>query len=273
MVDVSYLATAVVALTVAGALGGVVSGLLGVGGGIVTVPVLFEIFGLLGVDPTVQMHLAVGTSLATIIPTSITSARAHAARGAVDAGLLRTLGPPVFAGVLLGTVIAGPVKGQVLTAVFGIAALIVCVYMAFRRDTWRLGERLPRGVGLWSLGGGIGMVSVLMGIGGGTLGVPAMTLFNVEMRRAVGTASALGLAVSLPGTIGFVIGGWGQSGLPPFSLGYVNLMASVLLLPTMLLTVPFGAKLAHRISQTALRRAFAAFLAIVAGRMLLSLLA
>ena len=271
MDDTSFLLTAVVALAAAGAIGGVISGLLGVGGGIVTVPVMFEIFGLLGIDPDLRMHLAVGTSLATIIPTSITSARAHAKRGAVDKDLMRKLGPPLFAGVIIGTLIAGPVKGQVLTAIFGIAALVVALYMAFRRDTWRLGEELPHGIGLGLLGGSIGMVSVLMGIGGGTLGVPAMTLFNVPIRRAVGTASALGLVVSLPGAIGFVIAGWGHPDLPPFSLGYVNVLASVILLSTMLLTVPFGAKLAHSISQKALRLAFAGFLAVVATRMLLSL--
>lgn len=271
MENTTFLLTAVIALTAAGAIGGVVSGLLGVGGGIVTVPVLFEIFGLLGIDPSVRMHLAVGTSLATIIPTAITSARAHAKRGAVDRELLRKLGPPVFVGVLLGTLIAGPLKGQVLTAVFGTAALVVALYMGLRRDSWRLAEQLPRGIGLGALGGSIGTVSVLMGIGGGTLGVPAMTLFNVPIHRAVGTASALGLVVSLPGAIGFLIGGWGHPDLPPFSAGYVNLLASALLLPTMLLTVPFGARLAHSIGQTALRRAFAGFLAVVAIRMFASL--
>jgi uncharacterized membrane protein YfcA len=270
MYDTS-LVTAVVALIAAGAVGGVISGLLGVGGGIVTVPVLFEIFGILGIDESVRMHLAVGTSLATIIPTAITSARSHAKRGAVDGALLRKLGPPLFAGVILGSLIAGPLKGQVLTAVFATAALVVSIYMALRRDTWRLGEQFPHGIGLAAMGGSIGFLSVLMGIGGGTLGVPAMTLFNVPIRRAVGTSSALGLVVSLPGAIGFVISGWGHPDLPPFSAGYVNLLASVVLLPTILLTVPIGARLAHSISQTALRRAFAIFLAVVAVRMFLSL--
>lgn len=271
MDDLSFLMLAVAVLTAAGALAGVVSGLLGVGGGIVTVPVMFEIFGLLGIDPAVRMHLAVGTSLLTIIPTSITSARAHARRGAVDWALLRRLAPPILAGVVIGLLIAGPVKGQVLTAVFATAALVVALYMALRRDTWRLSNHLPSGLGLGLLGSSIGAISVMMGIGGGTLGVPAMTLFNVPIHRAVGTASAIGLVVSLPGAIGFVVAGWGHPNLPPFSLGYVNLLASALLLPTMLWTVPLGARIAHSISQTALRRAFAGFLAVVAIRMFLSL--
>ena len=271
MEDTSFLVSAVIALSAAGAVGGIISGLLGVGGGIVIVPVLFEIFGLLGIDPSVRMHLAVGTSLATIIPTSITSARAHAKRGSVDRGILLKLAPPVFVGVIIGTLIAGPLKGQVLTAVFATAALVVSIYMGFSRDNWRLAEQLPGGFGLGAIGSSIGTVSVLMGIGGGTLGVPTMTLFNVPIHRAVGTAAALGLVVSLPGAIGFVIGGWGHPNLPPFSAGYVNLLASALLLPTMLLTVPYGAKLAHSISQIALRRAFAGFLAVVACRMFLSL--
>lgn len=271
-VDTSFLITAVVALVVAGALAGFLSGLLGVGGGIVTVPVMFEIFRILEVDSDVRMHVAVATSLATIIPTSIMSARSHHKRGAVDFGLLRIVGPTVLAGVLIGAVIADYMKGDMLTAVFGAVALVVAVYMFFRRDSWRLGQAFPRGVGGAAIGSVTGFLSTLMGIGGGTLGVPAMTLFNVPVHRAVGTCSAIGLIIGVPGAIGYVISGWGNPDLPPFSFGYVNLLACALLLPTILAVVPYGAKVAHSIGKEALQRVFGVFLLIVAARMLTSLL-
>lgn len=271
MHDVSFLITAVIALAAAGVLAGFVSGLLGVGGGIITVPVMFEIFGLLGVDPDVKMHLAVGTSLATIIPTSIMSAWSHAKRGAVDKTLLKILGPWGFIGVLIGAAVAGPVKGDVLMGVFATVAAVVSLYMFFRRDHWRLGHEIPQGFGGGVFGAVIGFLSTLMGIGGGTLGVPTMTLFNVPIHRAVGTASAFGLIVSLPGAIGFVVTGWNDPTLPPLSLGYVSILASGLLLPSILLIVPYGAKVAHSLSRGALQRAFGTFLALVSARMLTSL--
>jgi uncharacterized membrane protein YfcA len=271
-VDTSFLITAGIAMVIAGAFAGFLSGLLGVGGGIVTVPVMFEIFRILEIDSEVRMHVAVATSLATIIPTSLMSARSHHKRGAVDFNILKLIGPSAFVGVVLGAIVAGPLKGEALTAIFGTVALLVALYMFFRRDSWRLGQEYPRGVRGGIIGSVTGFIATLMGIGGGTLGVPAMTLFNVPVHRAVGTASALGLIIGVPGTIGYIITGWGHPDLPPFSIGYVNLLASVLLLPTILAVVPYGAKIAHSISKTALQRAFGVFLLITAARMLTSLL-
>jgi uncharacterized membrane protein YfcA len=268
----TFLISGIVAMVIAGALAGFVSGMLGVGGGIVTVPVMFEIFGILGVHDEVRMKVAVATSLATIIPTSIMSARSHHKRGALDFGLLKLIGPSAFVGVLIGAAIAGPLKGMVLTAVFGTVALLVSLYMFFRKESWRLGSEFPRRVGGAAIGSVTGFISTLMGIGGGTLGVPSMSLFNVPVHRAVGTASALGLIIGIPGTVGYIVTGWGNPDLPPFSIGYVNILASVMLLPTILLVVPYGAKVAHSISKTALQRAFGVFLLITAIRMLSSLL-
>jgi len=271
-VDTTYLITAVIALVIAGAFAGFLSGLLGVGGGIVTVPVMFEIFRLLDVDSDVRMHVAVATSLATIIPTSLMSGRSHHKRGALDFSLIKLIGPSALVGVVIGATIADHLKGEVLTAVFGSVALIVSLYMFFRRDSWRLGSEFPRGLGAAAIGSVTGFISTLMGIGGGTLGVPAMSLFNVPVHRAVGTASALGLIIGVPGAIGYIIAGWNTPNLPPFSLGYVNILAGALLLPTILAVVPYGAKVAHSISKTALQRAFGVFLLLTAARMLSSLL-
>ncbi len=255
------------ALLVAGAVGGVIAGLLGVGGGIVIVPVLFHLFTFLGIDEAVRMQVAVGTSLATIIATSASSVRAHWRRGAVDTDLLRQWGPYILAGVLAGTVLAGHVRGVVLTAVFAAVGFAVSLNMAFGKAHWRLGDALPGGIGRATIAGSIGMISALMGIGGGTLSVPVLTLYGYPIHLAVGSAAAIGFIIGVPGAIGFAVAGWNAAGLPPFSLGFVNLLGLALIVPTSMAMAPVGARLAHRLNTRGLRRAFAVFLAITALRM------
>ncbi|MBF0306901.1 MAG: sulfite exporter TauE/SafE family protein [Alphaproteobacteria bacterium] len=271
--DPGWLAGFALVLLATGLIAGVVAGLLGVGGGIVIVPVLFHLLGLAGVDPAIKMHLAVGTSLATIIPTAITSMRAHARRGAVDHDLLRLWAPAVFLGVVAGTALAAFwAKGTVLTAVFATVALLVAANMAIRPEPRPVVGGLPGRWAQWALAMVIGGFSAMMGIGGGTLGVPILSAFAYPIRRAVGTASAIGLIVSLPGTIGFVAAGLGHDGLPFGSLGYVNLVGVALIVPASILTVPLGAKLAHSMPVAWLRRAFALFLLLTAGRMFYGLI-
>lgn len=260
-----------VALLGVGIIAGLIAGLLGVGGGLVVVPVLFYVFTTLGVPEDVRMHVAVGTSLATIIATSYRSIGAHRKRGAVDDALLRSWGPGIFIGVLVGTSIAGFVKGPVLTAVFGTVGAVVALHMAFGRDHWRIGNSLPTGAPKHLLGGMIGTVSAMMGIGGGTLSVPSLTLFGYPIHKAVGTAAAIGFIIGIPGTIGFMIAGLGVEGRPPLSLGYVNLLACALILPTSMVFAPVGAQLAHRLNRVWLRRAFALFLGLTAVQMFYSL--
>ncbi len=251
-----------------GAFAGVMAGLLGVGGGIVIVPALFVFMDAMSVEPAVRMHIAVGTSLAIIIPTSIRSARAHFGRGAVDTDLLKSLAPWLFAGVLIGAALAGYVSGIVLTGVFAVVALLVALNMAFRsNETPLLRGGLPGTGGRAVMGGIIGSLSTMMGIGGGTLTVPTLSAFGYPVRRAVGTASAVGAIIAIPGTIGFIISGLGEASRPPLSLGYVNLLGLVLIFPTSMLLVPWGAKLAHSIPPKALRLAFATFLALTSARM------
>ena len=262
----------VVALLFTGALAGTLAGLLGVGGGIVIVPVLFYLFGVLELAPQSAMHVAVGTSLATIIPTSIASMRAHFRRGSIDTDLLKVWGVAAFLGAMLGAVISGYVKGTVLTAVFAVIAGLVAVNMATPNGL-RVADSLPGnrfGSGL--LGFVIGTFSVMMGIGGGTLSVPVLSAFNFPIHRAVGTASALGLAIGLPGAIGFVIAGWGIADVPPLSIGYVNLVGFALIFPMSVLMAPVGARLAHALSRIWLRRAFALFLGVTSVRMFVKLM-
>lgn len=260
------------ALAVAGIVGGFVAGLLGVGGGIVVVPVLFHVFTALGVDESVRMHLAVGTSLATIIPTSLRSTFAHRARNAVDGALLRSWAPYLVGGVIAGILLASMMGGSGLTLVFAVVALFVAGNFAFGRENWRLAAKPPKGLARAGLAGGIGLVSTIMGIGGGTLGVPLLTLFDMPIHRAVGTAAGIGLIISVPGTLGFIVAGWDAAQRPPLSLGYLSLIGFALMTPLMVLAAPWGAALAHRLSRKALKLAFALFLVLTSVRMFASLI-
>jgi uncharacterized membrane protein YfcA len=217
------------------------------------------------------MHLAVGTSLATIIPTSIVSARAHHRRGAVDIELLKSWGPAVLVGVLIGTAIGGFVKGQVLIGVFAVVALAVAANMAFRPEGSTVSDHLPVGGWQHAIGVVIGVFSAMMGIGGGTLSVPILGAFSYPIRRAVGTASAIGLIIAVPGAAGFVLAGLDVPARPPASLGYVNLIGFALIVPTTILAAPFGAKIAHTINPGVLRKAFALFLFLTSLRMIYGL--
>jgi len=270
--DPVFLVTFAAVLLGTGLIAGVLAGLLGVGGGIVIVPVLFNLFPLLGIDEAVRMHLAVGTSLATIIPTSIMSMRAHHKKGAVDWDLLKSWAPAIAVGVLVGAVLGASAKGWVLTAVFAVVAIIVSVNMAFRKEGMVVSDRLPGGFVKHAIATVIGFFSVMMGIGGGTLSVPILSAFNYPIRRAVGTASAIGLIIALPGTISFITSGLEAANLPPFSLGYANGIGFALIVPATMIAAPWGAKIAHAIEPAMLRKAFALFLFLTSARMFWSLL-
>jgi uncharacterized membrane protein YfcA len=259
-------------LAVTGAIAGLISGLLGVGGGIVIVPVLFFVFIALDIDDDVRMHVAVGTSLASIIFTGFMSARSHWKKGSVDTDLLKRWGPAVAFGVIVGTIIGGNVSGEVLTIVFAVVAALVAINMAFKPSEASQKRSMPRSPLKELLATIIGLFSVMMGIGGGTLSVPILSFFAYPIRKAVGTASAIGLIIAIPGTIGYIWFGLGVEDLPPFSLGYVNLAGLIAVIPTSMMTAPLGARIAHSISPTALRYCFAAFLAITSIRMTMSVL-
>ena len=254
-------------LIVTGVIAGLMAGLMGVGGGIVIVPVLYHLFTFLGVDESVRMHVAVGTSLATIIPTSIISSYSHYKRGSLDASVLKKLVPGVVIGVIIGAIGSGYFKGEVLTAVFGVIAMIVALNMAFKKEEFSLGNGLPGPVGSGFLGVFVGGTSTLMGIGGGTLGVPLLSALRIPMITAVGTGAALGFVISVPGAIGFLINGIGVESRPPFTIGYVNLMGLALIIPATMLMAPFGARIAHAINSKLLIEIFACFLYITAFHM------
>ena len=260
------------AMVAAGLAAGVIAGLLGVGGGIVVVPVLEYALAFAGVAPEWRMHVAVATSMATIIPTSVSSARAHHARGAVDWSVARAWAPGMLAGSFAGALLAARAEAALLTGLFGAVALLVALKMLLPLDAVRAASQAPRGLGGNAIGAGIGTVSSMMGIGGGTLSVPALTLSGEPIHRAVGTAAFFGLLISVPATLGYLLAP-PASGLPWLTIGLVRLPGVALIAPCSMLTAPLGARLAHGLSRLALSRIFGTFLAAVGARMLYSTLA
>jgi uncharacterized membrane protein YfcA len=256
-----------VAMLITGGVGGILAGLLGIGGGIVIVPVMEAALTYLGIDEAIRMHVAVATSLATIVPTSIASSRAHHRRKSVDLELVRRWALFVLLGALAGAVIASQVHSNVLSMIFAVVALIVAVKMMLPLEGRTIAGDVPKGVLVAAIPTAIGAVSSMMGIGGGTLSVAVLTLFNQPIHRAVGTAALFGLAISLPGTVGFMISGFDDPRLPPGSIGYVNLIGFALISPMTFLAAPLGAAIAHRLSRRHLSLLFGLFLVIVAARM------
>lgn len=261
------------ALVAAGAVSGVLAGLFGVGGGAILVPVFFQVFGLLGVDEAVRMHLSVGTSLAIIVPTSIRSLMAHRARGAVDMDFLRNWILAVPVGTLLAATLAAFVPGEVLMGVFAVLSLLIALRMFFNRDSWRIGTQIPANPVNWLAGVGIGLLSGLMGVGGGVLNNIYMTVFGRSIHQAVATSSGLGVLISIPGLIGYVAAGWGKDGLPPFSTGFVNWAAVALVIPLTLLAAPIGVRMAHAMNRRQLEIGFGIFLTVISIRFLISVFA
>ncbi|TYC51518.1 sulfite exporter TauE/SafE family protein [Rhodobacterales bacterium] len=270
MEDLSLLSLGLLALALVatGVVAGIIAGLLGVGGGIVIVPVLYYMFTALNIDPDVLMHVAVGTSLATILATGASSAKAHYNRGSVDMDLLKRWWWAIAIGVVAGATLAGNISGGALTLVFGIVAIAVSANMLLRKNGAHLADSLPGTPVKEILGFLIGGISVMMGIGGGTLGVPTLTLFNYPIRKAVGTAAAIGLIIAVPGTLLSIYFGWGEEGRPPFSLGYVNMIGFLLIIPASTLAAPLGAKIAHAIDPSKLKLVFALFLGFTGLRMI-----
>lgn len=255
------------AMLVTGAIGGILAGMLGIGGGIVIVPVMEAALTYLGVDEAIRMHVAVATSLATIVPTSIASSRAHHRRHSVDVALVKRWAIFVLVGALLGTVIASHLHSNVLSVIFAVMALVIAVKMILPLEGKAIAGDVPRGPWVPAIPASIGALSSMMGIGGGTLSVTTLTLFNEPIHRAVGTAALFGLVISIPGTIGFMVAGFDDPRVPPGSIGYVSLIGFALISPMTFLTAPVGAAIAHGLSKRRLGVLFGVFLLIVSLRM------
>lgn len=274
------LAWLVVALLAAGAVTGLLAGVFGVGGGAVAVPILYELFRFLDVPDEIRMPLSVGTSLAIIVPTSIRSFNAHRAKGAVDMSILRVWAVPVVIGVIMGSVIARYAPADLFKSVFVVVAGISAIRLLFGKDTWRFGLDMPAKPIMMAYGWLIGVLSALMGIGGGQLSNLFMTFYSRPIHQAIATSSGLGILISIPGLIGYIYAGWPHMAdyptvtafQPPLALGYVSLLGMMLFIPTSAWMAPVGARLAHRLSKRRLEVAFGIFLLLVCARFAASLL-
>ncbi len=253
---------------VLGAFAGVMAGLLGVGGGLIIVPALVWIFRGQGMNDAIIMHLAIGTSLATIVVTSISSVRAHHRRGAVLWPVFWQLTPGIVVGAWLGAAVADALSSLALQKVFALFVLAMSAQMGFGAKP-APHRNLPETIGMIAVGGMIGTVSAIVGIGGGSLTVPFLTWCNVSIRQAVATSAACGLPIALAGSIGFVITGLNTANLPAWSLGYVYGPALVGIALVSMLSAPFGARLAHTLPTEMLKKVFAVFLALIGIKMLL----
>jgi uncharacterized membrane protein YfcA len=261
-----------VAVIVAGIITGLLAGLFGVGGGAVIVPVLYEVFRLLGPPDEVRMQLCIGTSIAIIMPTTLRSYLAHREKGMVIPGLIRVWAVPAVLGVACGAAIAAFAPSEVFKVAFIVIAAFIASKFLFAGDRWNIADALPGTTTMSVYGFGIGLASSLMGIAGGSLSTIVLTMYGRPIHNAVATAAGLGVPITIAGAIGYVIAGWPhQALLPPLSLGFVSLIGLVLMAPLSSLTAPYGARLAHRLSRRALEIAFAIFLLLVSLRFVVSL--
>lgn len=267
-------------LIAVGALAGFLAGVFGIGGGAILVPVFYECFRIAGVPLEVRMPLCIGTSLAIIIPTSIRSFRAHMARGAVDMEILRKWWWPILIGVIIGSVTARYAPERLFKIVFVAVAWSAAARLLLARDGWKLGNDLPDGPLMKIYGFFVGLLSTLMGIGGGLFSNLLMTFYGRSIHQAVATSSALAVLISIPGAIGYIYAGWPAAARfpdvaalqPPFAVGYVSLIGALLVMPTSLLVAPLGVKAAHAMSKRALEMAFGIYLFIVGSRFVIALI-
>lgn len=260
--------TLILLLLATGAIAGILAGLLGVGGGIVLVPAFFYVFSELGYESPYLMQICLATSLTTIIVTSARSVAAHNKTGNVDWGILRTWGPGIVVGAILGVLAVSQLQTKVLQAIFGLLAIGIGLYMAFGKSNWQLRDSMPTGALRAALSPLVGFLSVLMGIGGGSFGVPLMTLSGIPIHRAVATAAGFGAIIALPAAIGFLFTQIPADVRPPYTIGAVNFAAALIVIAMTLITAPIGARIAHRTDAKRLKRFFGLFLILVALNML-----
>ena len=251
-----------------GAFAGVLAGLFGIGGGLVIVPVLIVSFDWQNLAAGIAPHLAVGTSLATIIFTSISSIRSHHFRAAVRWDIFRPMVPGILAGAALGAWTASLLSGATLELIIGIFVILVAIKMLLNAEPGA-GRSVPGPSALIGAGTGIGWVSAIFGIGGGTLTVPFLSWCNVRMQHAIGTAAACGLPIAAAGTVTNVVTGWQHPALPDYSFGFVYLPALLVIAIASVLFAPIGAALAHRLDALLLKRIFAMLLIVIGIRFLI----
>ncbi|MGH6771818.1 MAG: sulfite exporter TauE/SafE family protein [Xanthobacteraceae bacterium] len=267
--ELALLAAAIVA---GGAVAGVLAGLFGVGGGVIAVPVLYEVFRVLGVPEAVHMQMCIGTSLAIMAPTNIRSYLTHRAKGAVLQDVVRRWTPPVIAGIAIGSVVASFAPGPVFKIAFVLIAAVICTKMLFGKESWRLGDDLPTHPLASGYGLAVGLMASLTGVSGGSLCTMVLTLYGKPIHNAVATSAGVVVPITLAGTLGYILAGLPHQALtPPLSIGFVSLIGFALMAPVSSLTASYGARLAHAVSKRVLEVAFGLFLLAASLRLLASL--
>jgi len=256
----------IILIASASSLAGVLAGMLGIGGGIVIVPMLYYLLTYFGLDQSIIMHVAVGTSLFIIIPTGLRSAFEHSKRGSFNQSIFKKWFIPIALGSALGSYLAGISSFKGLTLLFATLASVVS-YQMFSSSKKDESPRIIEHPLLHISPFFIGIFSSMMGIGGGNLSVPIMSYMGIEIRKAIGTSSALGIIIAIPGSIGFIISGYSLPNLPDYSLGYVNLLFAAFIVPLTILFVPIGVRLAHKLERNKLLRTFSILLAVTALKM------
>ncbi|MFL6824270.1 MAG: sulfite exporter TauE/SafE family protein [Xanthobacteraceae bacterium] len=272
-VPLSELLLLAVLIIVAGLVTGILAGLFGIGGGALIVPVLYEVFRVLGVPDEVRFQLCVGTSIAIIVPTNVFSYFTHRDKGAVMMDVVRAWAVPAVIGVAAGSAIAAFASGAVLKLAFVLIATVIAFKLLFGRETWRLGDDLPGSAAMAAYGVFVGLAASLMGISGGSVSNMILTLYGKPIHKAVATSAGLGVPITVAGTIGYILAGLPQQALlPPLSLGFVSLIGFALMAPVSSFTAPYGARLAHALSKRRLEIAFGCFLLAVCVRFAVSLI-
>jgi uncharacterized protein len=271
-VPVQELALLASATAFGAVLTGILAGLFGIGGGGIIVPILYEVFGALGVPADVRLQLCVGTSIVIIVPTNVRSLLAHRRQGAVMMDVVRLWAVPAVVGVAAGSVIAAFAPGTVLKITFVVIASTISAKLLFGRDSWRLGSQLPGRIGMMAYGLLVGLAASLMGISGGSLSNMILTLYGTPIHRAVATSAGLGVPITIAGAIGYMLAGLPhQAEMPPLSIGFVSFIGVAVMAPISSFSAPYGARLAHKLPARSIEVGFGIFLMLVSARFLVSL--
>jgi uncharacterized membrane protein YfcA len=272
-ISVGELAVLAGAILLAGTLSGLLSGLFGIGGSTIVIPVLYELFRFASVPDDIRMQLCIGTALAVTVPTTLRAYFEHRAKSAVLPGVLRLWALPAGIGVAAATLIAYVAPANFFKAMFILFALFMAVRLLFGRDSWVLGRKLPGRAMMAAIGIATGCLSMLVGVAGGAFSTLFLTLYGQPFHRAVATSTGIGSFIAVLATVGYMVAGWPQQALmPPFSIGFVSLIGAAVLVPAAVIAAPYGARLAHRMPKRKLEAAFGLYLILIAARFAASLL-
>ena len=253
-------------LVCVGIFAGFIAGLFGIGGGVVIVPVLYYILTLAEIDENIRMHLAVGTSLGNIVLVSIISAFSHSRKNAVDFEIVKFIATSLITGVIIGSIAVAVLKGSSLILIYSVILTAVAFQFFLWKDSWQISSDFPKNILGRTFGSLIGFLSVLIGVGGGSMSIPFLKMYGFQIHKAIGTAAAFGVIIAIPGAAGFMIAGISNGVSLPYSLGYINFLGLLMITPVTILSAPFGVKFAHSLSKDKLNLIFGFFILLMSIR-------